>query len=84
MHFRKHGAKLGSADEAEYDASARETIRTGRRFAYQDPASGQGRLGYFDRRSGLLTALTDDEAIIVTHFLTDEQYVRQLPGSTFR
>lgn len=65
-------------------ASARETIRQGRRFLYQDRGTGQTRVGYFDPRSGHFTALTRDETTIVTHFFTDEQYVRRLPATTYR
>lgn len=82
-HFSKHGSKLGLVSESEYDASGRMTIRDGRRFTYEDRASGDPRVGYFDQRSGLFTALTTDETIILTHFLTDGDYVRGLPASTY-
>lgn len=80
-HFLKHGPKLGFLNESEYDTSGRVTMRAGRRFTYEDPGSGEPRVGYFDRRSGLFTALTADETIILTHFLTDEAYVRNLAAS---
>lgn len=82
-HFLKHGPKLGLVSESEYDASGRATMRAGMRFTYEDPGSGGRRVGYFDRRSGLFTALTGDETIILTHFLVDEAYVRNLPDSTY-
>ena len=82
-HFAKHGPKLGLINEGEYDASGRETMRSGRRFTYEDRGSGEPRVGYFDRRSGLLVALTADESTLLTHFATDDEYVRNLPASTY-
>lgn len=82
-HFEKHGPKLGFVSESEYDASARTTIRGGRRFTYEDPGSGEARVGCFDGRSGLFTALTADETVILTHFLADGDYVRNLTASTY-
>jgi hypothetical protein len=41
-------------------------------------------VGYFHRRTGRFTALIGNEGFIVTHFVTDEAYVRSRPGSTYR
>jgi hypothetical protein len=79
----RHGPKLGLRSESEYNASGLLTIRAGRRFTYADLGSGEPRVGYFDARSSLFTALTADEAIILTHFLTERDYVRSLPDSTY-
>jgi hypothetical protein len=83
-HAAEHGPELGLLSAAEYDASARETVRQGRRFLYQDRGTGRTRVGYFDPRSGRFTALSHDEATILTHFYTDRQYVRRLPSTTYR
>gem|GEM_PF-6572151 len=40
-------------------------------------------MGYYDRRTGRFTALTDDEATITTHFPCPEHYVRRLPKSDY-
>ncbi len=85
-HFRRHGAEVGAADLASYDASARQTIRLGKRFTYVDPATGVPRVGYYDIGRGLFTGLTDDERYITTHFrpADGESYLRALPSSTYR
>lgn len=82
-HFRKHGAKLRVKDRQAYADSALAIFRAGKRFTYRDPNTADERVGYFDRRTGRFTALTDNEERIVTHFHADEQYVRRLPNSTY-
>ena len=54
---------------ADYDASARATIRVGKRFTYRDPDTGEPRVGYFAMGSGKLTILQQDEAVILSHFI---------------
>jgi hypothetical protein len=89
-HFRKHAPKLGISNVADYDASARETIRLGVPFAYtyEDPnipGISEPRLGYYDRLTNRFTAVTEDEIQLLSHFRPDrgEQYVRDLPDSTY-
>jgi hypothetical protein len=87
VHYQKHHAEVGVQRLEEYDASARETIRRGRRFEYREPRSGALRVGYFDPETGLFTALDAQESHILTHFRPreGEAYVRQrLPDSTYR
>jgi len=70
----------------EYDQSARDTIAVGVRFTYEDAASGAPRVGYYDPTTNLLTALSDDETRIFTHFHPwgAEDYLREdLPFSTY-
>jgi hypothetical protein len=78
-HFRFHRAQLGIQTEDDYDASARETIRNGVRLLYTDRESGEDRVGYFVPERRRFTALSDDEAIITSHFRASENYVRHLP-----
>ena len=83
-HFRKHGHEVGATNLDEYDTSARETIRLGRRFTYADKRSGLSRVGYFESGTDRFTSLTDRETVIITHFVADDHYVRNvLPSSTY-
>lgn len=83
-HFRKHGQKLGTDAIETYDASARGTIRAGRRFTYRQPITGERRVGYYHRPTQRFTVMTDDEATIVSHFVCPERYVRRLPDSDYQ
>ena len=57
----------------------------GKRFTYLDRRSGLRRVGYFEVATGRFTGLTEGETALITHFVTDEQYVRAvLPSSTYR
>ena len=67
----------------DYDRSARETIARGTRFTYNAPGTGEPRVGFFDRATGHFTALTDDEAILLTHYPLSEAKIRALPNSTY-
>jgi hypothetical protein len=73
------------ASVQDYEASSLATIETGSRFSFDDPSSGDARVGYYDRGSNRFTALTANERRIVTHFCPrrGEQYVRDLPNSTY-
>ena len=84
-HFNKHGARLGVHTIADYEQSTLATVRIGRRFLYDDPGSGEPRVGYYEPPANRFTGLTDDETEIVTHFAPrrGEQYVRELPASTY-
>lgn len=71
-----------------YEKSARVTIHAGICLSYtytdpSDPSIEEPRIGYFDPSMGRLTALTEDEQIILSHFATSESYVRGLPDSTY-
>jgi hypothetical protein len=83
-HFKKHGAKLGIYSEQEYDRSARETVRVGTPFTFQQ--EGKHRVGYYDRTTNRLTVLNEDETRILSHFPPGrgEQYVLDRPGSTYQ
>jgi pyocin large subunit-like protein len=85
-HFAKHGKEMPWHSEAEYDASARETIRIGTTFTYQDRESDAERLGFYHRESNRFTAVTRDGRRIPTHFRPDggESYPRMLYRSTYR
>ena len=86
-HFRRHGPKLGLSTVDEYDRSALETMRLGKRFTYTDLTSGKLRVGYYDPGPNRFLALTADERFIVNHLAPDggERYVRAtLQDSTYR
>jgi hypothetical protein len=85
-HFEKHGKEGPWASEAEYDASARETIRIGTAFTYMDRESNAERLGFFQKESNRFTGVTRDGRRITTQFKPDrgEAYVRGLDRSTYR
>ena len=85
-HFEKHGNEGPWASESALDASARETIKIGTVFTYQDRESNAERLGFYHRESNRFTAVTRDGRRIATHFRPDrgEAYVRALDRSTYR
>jgi pyocin large subunit-like protein len=85
-HFEKHGQEGPYRSEAEYDRAARETIRTGTHFTYQDRESNAQRQGFYDKAGNRFTGLTRDGARITTHFRPNrgEAYVRSLEESTYR
>ena len=66
-HFVEHGWELGCRTVDAYDASAQETLLLGTYFEYEDPISGEPRIGCYDAPSARFVGLTlDDE--IVTHY----------------
>ncbi|HVG97991.1 MAG TPA: hypothetical protein VNK05_13880 [Chloroflexota bacterium] len=85
-HFAKHGREGGHATAQAYDASARETIRSGREFGYVDRTAHARRRGYYDPPTNRFTSVTEDGKRITTHFQPDtgERYVRGLVESTYR
>jgi hypothetical protein len=85
-HFEKHGREGPWASEADFDASARETIRIGTVFTYVDQTSHAERLGFYDRGSNRFASVTRDGRRITTQFKPDrgEAYVRGLAQSTYR
>lgn len=85
-HFEKHGREMPWASESDYDASARETIRIGTAFTYQDRESNAERRGFYHRETNRFTAVSSDGRRIPTHFRPDrgEGYVRGLERSTYR
>jgi hypothetical protein len=85
-HFEKHGKEMPWASEAEYDASARETVRIGTAFTYQDRESNAERLGFYHKNGNRFIGVTRDGRRITTQFRPDrgEAYVRGLDRSTYR
>ena len=85
-HFAKHGKEGPWASESEYDAAARETIRSGTAFTYLDRESNAERLGFFQKQGNRFTGVTRDGRRITTQFTPDrgEAYVRGLDRSTYR
>jgi len=83
---RQHGREGGHATAQAYDASARETIRSGREFGYVDRTAHARRRGYYDPPTNRFTSVTEDGKRITTHFQPDtgERYVRGLVESTYR
>jgi hypothetical protein len=82
-HYAKHGPEVGASTPAEYDASARATIKRGVRPTYRE-RNGVPRVGYYDRATGLFTSLDRHELRITSHFAASEQYVRGLRDSTYK
>jgi len=85
-HFDKHGAEGDARSTMEYDLSARDTIRNGTEFTYQDRESNARRRGFYDRAGNRFTGVTNDGRRITTSFRPDrgEAYVRNLERSTYR
>ena len=85
-HFEKHGQEGPWASESEYDGAAREAIRIGTSFTYQDRESNSERLGFYHKESNRFVGVTRDGRRITTHFRPDrgEAYVRGLERSTYR
>ena len=85
-HFEKHGAEGPYRSAAEYDRAARDTIRSGTAFTYQDRESNAERRGFYDKAGNRFTGVTRDGARITTHFRPNrgEAYVRGLEDSTYR
>ena len=81
-HFNKHGEELGFTSRKMYDESARLTIEKGRKFRYKDRSSGEPRIGYWDKETGLFTATsqTRKTPVILTHFKESWENLRNLPG----
>jgi pyocin large subunit-like protein len=85
-HFSKHGQEGPYCSAAQYDAAARETIRSGTTFSYLDRESNAERVGFYDKANNRFTSVTRDGARITTHFrpTRGEAYVRGLERSTYR
>jgi pyocin large subunit-like protein len=84
-HFQKHGSKFPFATAGAYAASALAIVQGGRRFTYNDPQSGDPRVGYYDSTTNGFVSVSDDELAIITYYppRRGEQYVRDLPQSTY-
>jgi hypothetical protein len=83
-HFQKHRWKLRVSTPSDYDASARATIRGGKRYEYEDDSTGLSRVGYFEGQTLRHTALTSDERVILSHFRANyRDYPRRRRGSTY-
>lgn len=81
-HFAKHGRGVGARTIAEYDSSARTTMRFGTIFSYEDRKTGLTRVGVYHRETALFTVVSDDDRI-VNHFRCDEEYIMDLPENTY-
>ncbi len=81
-HFVEHGPELGCQTMDAYDASAQETLLVGTFFEYEDPTTGDARVGCFDPTSRRFVALTIDDEI-VTHYRCPDRHVRRLPYSNY-
>ncbi len=81
-HFRLHGHEVGARTIAEYDASAQETLRLGVIFSYWDRIAQERRVGSYHAATGRFVA-TDEDDLIVNHFVTGEAYVIGLEDSTY-
>ncbi len=81
-HFADHGPEVGAGTLEDFDASAQRTVARGTIFSYEDRGTGEPRIGHYDRATGLFAALNEDERI-VTHFRCVEEYVLELPRSTY-
>ena len=79
-HFRLHGAEVGADTIEAYNASANATLRRADViFGYDDRWTGLRRAGSYESATGLFTAVNEDGEI-VTHFRTDDAYIRDLQG----
>jgi len=79
-HCHAHGAAVGAATIEEYDASANATLlRADVIFGYDDSWTGLRRIGNYESANGLFTAVNEHDEI-VTHFRTDDEYIRDLLG----
>jgi hypothetical protein len=77
-HFVLHGAEVEAATVEQYDASANATLlRADVVFEYDDPRTGEPRVGSFEVATGLFVAVDEDDEI-VTHCRTDTDYIRFL------
>lgn len=83
-HFQKHKENYRTSED--YDQGARNTIRQGKRFTYQDKTSGAQRLGFYSEGANKFTGVTRDGKRITTHFSPDRgaAYVKGLEGSTYK
>jgi len=80
-HFRRHGAEVGARTVADYARMASETVACGVRFTYH--LTGRPRIGYFDRRRGRFVAVDPLSDAILSLSKRSENYVRNLPTSTY-
>jgi hypothetical protein len=82
-HYWQHRGEFPRQSVDQYDASAKETIAIGVEFTYIDRVTYLRRTGYFHRDSSRFTVL-DVDGYIHSHFHTDEAYVADLIGSTYK
>ena len=83
-HFALHGRDVGARTVEEYEASSKDVLGRGTLFEYEDGATGEPRLGYYDRDTRRFTAVTEDDRWIKTHFRCPEWYIGDiLIGSTY-
>ena len=81
-HYYQHRGAFPGLTSEGYDASAQETIAVGTALTYHDRITGLRRMGYYHRDTARMTAL-DTDGFIHSHFRCGEDYVAELPGSTY-
>jgi hypothetical protein len=81
-HYHQHRHEFPGFTIEEYDASAQETIAVGVELTYRDRITGLRRRGYYHRETARITVL-DSDGFIHSHFRCGEDYVAELPGSTY-
>jgi hypothetical protein len=80
-HFRRHGRTVGVRTVAQYAALSLTVIREGIPFQYR--LGVRKRLGRYHVRRRLFVALQDDDQTILSLDRKTENYVRNLPDSTY-
>jgi len=80
-HFRRHRRAVGARSVEQYAELALLTIREGIVFHYR--LGSRRRIGRYHIRRGLFVALQDDGETILTLDHKSENYVRNLPSSTY-
>jgi hypothetical protein len=81
-HYHQHRGEFPGLTIEQYDASAQETITAGVELTYRDRITWLRRKGYYHRETARMTAL-DTDGFIHSHFRCGEDYVAELPGSTY-
>jgi hypothetical protein len=81
-HYSQHRHEFPGFTIEQYDASAQEVITVLTEFTYRDRITGLPRRGYYHRETARMTVL-DSDGFIHSHFRCGEDYVAELPGSTY-
>jgi hypothetical protein len=81
-HYLQHRSEFPGLTIDQYDSSAQQTIAVGVEFTYRDRITGLRRKGYYHRDSARMTVL-DSDGFIHSHFRCGEDYVAELPGTTY-
>lgn len=81
-HYGDHRREFPGFSIEQYDSSARETAAIGIELTYRDRITGLRRFGYYHRDTARMTVL-DSDGFIHSHFRCGEDYVAELPESTY-